>query len=114
MQILLDPCTNKLKLLFQKELPMESMVIETLKEKVLQRGVTAKIARESGLSHTVIAKIAHGKIKNPGIQTLQKIKRALDAIDPPSPSASAEAADVDNVKMSLKIGSLEISGEVGL
>jgi transcriptional regulator with XRE-family HTH domain len=46
------------------------LIMEALRKK---RGQLAKISRESGVPYDTLAKIAQGKIKNPGIENVQHL-----------------------------------------
>lgn len=54
-----------------------------------ERGNLARLAAETGLSHTALWKIASGRTPNPGILTVQRIQAALARLEQPEPSTAA-------------------------
>lgn len=53
-----------------------------LQRALATRGALAALARESGLSHTALQKLASGKTQNPGIKTVERIEAALRIVCP--------------------------------
>lgn len=67
-------------------------IADRLRDALETRGNLSAIAKEAAVGHSVILKIASGKTKNPGIQTVAKIERAMESLGLFDPAARKEVA----------------------
>lgn len=70
---------------------MES-IQERLVKAVVNRGDLARVSRASGLSHTALMDIRDGRTRNPGINTVAAIERALDELERERAEGASSAA----------------------
>jgi DNA-binding phage protein len=72
-------------------------LMERLQKAIETRGILAKLARSTGLSHVGIRKIALGQTSRPAHETVVRIQAALDQLDNSQQPTEGQPAEADGV-----------------